>query len=165
MFYGLNLMHLLMALGAAGCVRLAQLEIRGRSMSPRHLSRLPLLATVTACIFLLFFLAAHWPPWMFGAALLVGLPFGAARGLTMTVEFDHMWHLVRPTGRRLLLWVALALAGAVALEMAGAVAGPFGAIWRLVAAEVAALCTGMLIGRALAIAVRILKLPHAELRR
>jgi hypothetical protein len=165
MLFNLNLLHLLLVLGAAGCVRLALREIRGRSMSRSRLFTLPLLAMAMAFVFLLFFLASHYSPWMFVAALVLGLLAGAARGITMTLRFDQMWRLVRPTGRRVLLWVALLLAAAVAVEMAGSVAGPAGVLWRVAAAETAALCAGMFSGRAIAVAIRTTMLPHAELRR
>jgi len=165
MLFNLNLLHLLLVLGAAGCVWLARREIRGRSMSLKRLFLLPLLSMAMALVFLLFFLAAHQPPWMFVAALLVGLAAGAARGATMALRFDQMWRLVRPTGRRVLLWVALLLAAAVAVEMAGAVVGPASVLWRAAAGGTAALCAGMFTGRAVAVAIRTTRLPHAELRR
>jgi len=90
MLFNLNLLHLLLVLGAAGCVRLALREIRGRSMSRSRLFLLPLLAMAMAFVFLLFFLATHQPPWMFVAALVLGLLAGAARGITMALRFDQM---------------------------------------------------------------------------
>jgi len=165
MLFNLNLLHLLLVLGAAGCVRLALREIRGRSMSLSRLFLLPVLAMVMAFIFLLFFLATQQPPWMFVGALVLGLLAGALRGITMKLRFDQTWRLVRPTGRRVLLWVALLLAAAVAVEMAGAVVGPVSVLWRAAAGGTAALCAGMFTGRAVAVAIRTTRLPHAELRR
>jgi len=141
-------------LGAAGCVWLARREIRGRSMSLARLFLLPILATAMALVFLLVFLATKQPPWMFVVALVLGLAAGAARGITMALRFDQMWRLVRPTGRRVLLWVALLLATAVAVEIAGAVAGPAGVLLRVASAETAAPCADMFIGRAIAVAIR-----------
>jgi hypothetical protein len=165
MVFHLNLLHLLLALGAAGCVRLALREIGGRSMSPSRLAMLPLLAAGMTFIFLLFFLSLHQPPWLFGGALLLGLVVGAVRGLTMTLRFDHMWRLVRPSRHRVLLWVTLLLAAAVAMEIVGAVVGPDGALARLAAAEVAALCAGALAAHALAVTMRLSSSPHVTLRR
>ena len=165
MVFNLNLLHLLLVFGATGCILLALREIAGRSMSLSRLFMLPLLAMTMALVFLLFFLASHQPPWMFGVALLLGVLAGAARGITMKLRFDHMWRLVRPTGKRVLLWVAFLLASAVVVEIAGAVAGPVGASWRMGAAELAALCAGMFAGRACTMAVRLSKLPHVDLRR
>jgi hypothetical protein len=165
MFLHLNLLHLLLAVAAAGCVLLAVREIAGRSMSLSRLALLPLLASGMAFVFFLFFLSLNRPLWMFLGALLLGVAAGVARGATMKLRFDHMWRLVRPTGRRVLLWVTLLLAVAVAVEVAGAVAGAAGAEARLAAAEVAALCAGTLAGRAVAVAVRTSSLPHHQLRR
>ena len=42
MLFNINLLHLVLVLGVAGCVRLALREIRGRSMSMTRLFQLPL---------------------------------------------------------------------------------------------------------------------------
>src|SRR5439155_19964254 len=55
MFFNLNLLHLLLVLAAAVCVRMALREIRGRSMSPSRLAMLPLVAVGMTFVFLLFF--------------------------------------------------------------------------------------------------------------
>ncbi len=165
MLFHLNLLHLILVLAAPVCVLLSLREISGRSMSLTRLALLPLLALGMACVFFLFFLSLERPLWLFLGALLFGLVAGIARGATMTLRFDHMWRRVRPTGRRILLWVTLLLAAAVAVEIAGAVAGPTGAEARLAAAEIAALCAGTVTGRAIAMAIRTSQLPHHELRR
>ena len=58
--------------------------------------------------------------------------------------------------------VALALVGAVLLEIGGALAGTSGTPFRLVAPEIAAACAGMLTGRAVAIAMRWRGTPHID---
>jgi hypothetical protein len=58
--------------------------------------------------------------------------------------------------------VALALVGAVLLEIGGALAGASGTPFRLVAPEIAAACAGMLTGRAVAIAMRWRGTPHID---
>ncbi|MBI3196363.1 MAG: hypothetical protein HYZ40_02400 [Rhodospirillales bacterium] len=161
----LNLLHLVLFLGALASVGLALREIRGRAMRRWQLFTLPLVATLMALILLLFQLAARQPPWMFGAAFALGLAAGAARGAILKLEVDQNWRLVRPPTRRALFWVALALAVAAGFEIGGALAGPPGALWRLAGAGIAMLCAGLLVGRAAAFAVRLGQAPHVDLRR
>ena len=165
MIFHLNLLHLVLVLGAMTSVHLALREIRGRAMRHSHLAMLPMVATLVALILLLFQLAAKQPPWMLGAAAALGLVAGAARGATIKLEVDQNWHLVRPTSRRALFWVALAIPAAVGLEIGGALAGPPGALWRLAGAEIAVLCAGLLVGRAAVFAIRLWHAPHVDLRR
>ena len=74
MLFGLNLLHLLLVLGAAFCVRLALREIAGRAMSPSRLAALPLVALAMTFVFFLFFLSLRQPLWLFpGALLAMGL--------------------------------------------------------------------------------------------
>ncbi len=133
-------------------------------MARGRLLVLPFLAAIIALVFLLFLLASRHPIWMFGTSMSVGLVIGAVRGLTMKVQYDQMWQLVRPTGRRVLLWVALALAASVVLEIVGALATPPNATLRFVAAEAATVCAGLMIGHALGIVFRLWRLPHSDLR-
>ena len=165
MYHHLNLLHLALALGAVAAVYLALRETRGRVMRHTRLGALPLVAILLALILLLFQLAAKQPAWMFAVPFAAGLAGGGVRGATMKLQVDQNWHLVRPTGRRALIWVSLAFPVAVALEIGGAVAGPPGKPWRLAAAEVAILCAGLIVGRALVLAVRLWRAPHVDLRR
>jgi hypothetical protein len=169
MLLGLNLLHLLLVLAALFSVRLALREIAGRAMSPSRLAALPLMAFAMTFAFFLFFLSLHQPLWLFPGALLLGIALGAARGLTMELRYDHMWRLVRPSRHKVLLWVTLALGGAVVLEMAGSVigvrAGFLGPLVRLLAALLAALCTGALAAHALTVAIRLSSAPHVSLKR
>lgn len=165
MFHHLNLLHLALALGSVAAVYLALQETRGRVMRPTRLGALPLVAMALALILLLFQLAARQPPWMFALAFAAGLAGGGIRGATMKLQVDQNWRLVRPTGRRALIWVSLALPVAVALEIGGAVAGEPGLPWRLAAAALAILCAGLIVGRALVLAVRRWRAPHVDLRR
>ena len=121
MIFNLNLLHLLLVLAAALSVRFARREIGGRSMSPSRLIMLPLLAIGMTFVFFLFFLSLHQPLWLFFGALLLGVATGVARGVTMTLRFDQMYRLVRPSRHLVLLWVTLGLAAAVGVEIIGTV--------------------------------------------
>ena len=77
MYKHLNLLHLVLALGAAAAVYLALRETRGRVMRPARLGFLPLVAVALAAILLLFQLAAKQPAWMFAVPFAAGLA-GAA---------------------------------------------------------------------------------------
>jgi hypothetical protein len=166
MIYNLNLLHLLLALATWGCVRFALREIGGRSMSPRRLAILPLLALAMTFAFFLFYLSLHRPLWVFFLVLLLGIAIGAARGITMQLRFDHMYHLVRPSRHLVLLWVTCGMGAAVVLEALGAMIGGSVGPWlRLLAALLAALCSGALAGRAVAVAIRLAHVPHEPLRR
>ena len=95
MLFGLNLLHLLLALGAAGCVRLALREIAGRSMSPSRLAALPLLALAMTFAFLLFFASLHQPLWLFAGALLAAVCSGALarHALTVAIRLSSAPHV------------------------------------------------------------------------
>jgi hypothetical protein len=85
----------------------------------------------------------------------------------MTLRFDHMWRLVRPSRHRVLLWVTLLLPAAVVLEAGGAMMGASfaGKLLCPAAALLAALSTGALAGHALAVSTRLSRTPHVPLRR
>ena len=165
MILHLNLLHLVLVLGAIAAVYFAVRENRGRVMRHARVFSLPLVAMVLALILLLFQLAAHQPAWTFAIPFGLGLVGGAWRGLTMKLEVDQNWHLVRPTGKRVLFWVSLALPIAIMLEITGALIGTPGMPLRLAGAHLAMLCTGLLVGRALVLAVRLSWAPHVDLRR
>jgi hypothetical protein len=163
--FHLNLLHLVLVVGAVAAVALALREIRGRAMRRWQLVPLPLVALLLAFILLLFQLAARQPPWPFAAALAIGLVAGAARGATLPQEVDQTFRLVRPTRRRALFWTSLVFPVAVGLEIGGTLAGPPGELWRLAGAAAAMLAAGLMAGRATALAVRLWWAPHVDLRR
>ncbi len=165
MIYNLNLLHLVLAGGAIGCVALALQEVRGRPMGPGRLFLLPGLAMLLAAILLLFHLADRQPLWLFGAAFGLGVAAGAVRGATTRLQVDQTWMLVRPAGRKTLAWVSLLLPVAAGFEIGGAIAGPDGLLWRLIASELAALAAGLMLGRAAALGLRLWHAPHVDLRR
>ena len=165
MIFHLNLLHLVLVIGAAAAVYFAVRENRGRLMRSTRVYSLPLVALALSLILLLFQLAAREPAWTFAVPFGLGLAAGAWRGLTMKLEVDQNWHLVRPTGKRVLFWVSLALPVAIGLEIAGALLGPTGSPVRLAGTHLALLCTGLLVGRAAMLAVRLNWAPHVDLRR
>ncbi len=165
MLFHLNLLHLVLLLGAIVSVSLALREIRGRTMRRARLYLLPMVATLIASVLTLFALAAKQPPWALAATFMFGVVAGAVRGATMKVEVDQNWHLLRPASRRALFWVAMAIPVAVGLEIGGAIAGPPAALVRLAGAGIGLLCAGLLVGRAAVFAIRLARAPHVDLRR
>lgn len=165
MIFHLNLLHLVLVLGAMAAVHLALREIRGRAMRPWRLFALPAVAVGLAMILVLFQLAARQPAWWFGATFAVAATVGAARGATMLLQVDQNFRLLRPTSRRALFWVTLAIPVATGFEIGGALAGSPGDPWRLVGALAMVLCAGLLAGRTAALAFRLLRAPHVDLRR
>lgn len=139
--------------------------MRHRPLPRRRLAAPPLLAIACALVFLLFHLGSQRPPWIFAAAFAAGLAVGALRGFTLQLQVDHMFDKIRLPRARGSFLIALALLGAVLLEIGGALAGPAGLAVRLVAPEIAAVCAGMLTGRAMAVAMRWRGAQHVDLHR
>ena len=157
MIFQLNILHGLLAIGAIGCAYLALREVRRPYVSVWRLFVPPFLGCAVAFGLVLIQLAANHPSWQFGAALLVGLTAGAARGFTMQVQIDayRPRFQARPASKRVLLWVALVLVLCVALDAAGAVQSPNVDSVRFFAAMLATFCAGMLVGRASAVTARL----------
>jgi hypothetical protein len=162
---GPNLLHLLLLALALPCARYALSEMRHRPLPRGRLAAPALLSMGCALVFLLFHLGAQQPPWMFGVALATGLAIGLLRGMTLQLQVDHMFDKVRLPRARASFLVALALVGAVLLDILGALLGSKGLPLRMVAPGIAAVCAGMLTGRALAIALRWRRAPHIDLHR
>ena len=165
MKFGLNLLHLVMLVGVLTCVRLAASDLHSRSVRRSRLAWPAVLALACSAIFLLFHVGLRQPPWIFGLALAVGVLAGVARGALVPLEVDHMFERVRLPPVQVTLAATLVLAVAVALEIAGAVLGPPGLVLRHVASPLAAACAGFLSGRAVVIALRCRRAPHAVLHR
>lgn len=67
----------------------------------------PAWSGLAAALFLMFFqIGMKQPLWPFPVALVLGLAVGGARGFMMKLEVDEYWLMVRPSGRRALVWVA-----------------------------------------------------------
>jgi hypothetical protein len=163
--FGPNLLHLVLLACALPCARYTLSETRHRPLPRWRLTAPALLAMPCALVFLFFHVAAQQPPWIFVAALAGGLAVGILRGITLELQVDHMFDKVRLPRARGSFLVALALLGAVLLEIGGALVGPSAAFLRLAAPEIAAACAGMLAGRAMAIAMRWRRAPHVDLHR
>lgn len=101
---------------------------------------------------------------VWGLALAAGAAIGLLRGLMMRIQVDQMWALIRlPQARCGLLTVSL-IALLVATLIASRLAGPAGATYLQPLGAALAWCAGFLGGRALAIATRVRRAPHFELR-
>lgn len=157
MIFKLNILHILLVLGAAGCAYLALREVRRQYVSVWRLFVPPLLGCGVAFGLVLIQLAADKPAWQFGVALLAGLALGIARGLTMQVQIDayRPRFQARPATKRVLLWVSLVLVLSVALDILGALQSPRLDFMRYVAAVLATVCAGTLVGRASAVTARL----------
>jgi hypothetical protein len=154
----LNLLHLGIVLSAVSCLQLALRDAAGHSMRSLRMFATPALAVLTALAVLLLVATESWLKQIWAGALIVGLLVGAIRGSMMKILVDQMWGRVRlPTGRHT-VWIALALMLAVALEVLIAVFGTVVSPYHAFPSAVAALCAGILLGRAVAVAIRI---PHA----
>jgi len=131
-------------------------------MRPIRLFATPLVATLTAFALLIFALTEPLPRKVWVVALIVGLVVGAVRGSTMAILVDQVWGRVRLPNGRHTVWIAIALALAVAHEVSIAVIGKIMAPYHLFAPAVSAACAGMLLARAVVIAIRIPKAPNDE---
>lgn len=161
---GPNLLHLVL-LGSAGtCTYFTLNEMNHRSLQRRRLFAPVGFAAACALVLLVLQLSAMWSPWVSGAVLGGGLAIGLLRGFTLPLQVDHMFGRVRLPRARGSFLVALALVAAVLLEIGGAYAGPSGMTLRLLALQIAIACTGMLAGRAVAIAIRWRGSPHIDFR-
>ena len=161
-----NILHVVLAVGGAGCLYAAVLEIRQRAIRRWRLFLPPSFALVVAVVVSLAQLAiGRSPSWLFAGALGIGLAIGGARGLRMPLKVDQYWSLIqlRPTAKRGLLWVAAVVAADAALECGAAFARlPLDTL-RFAGALAGVACAGMLWGRATVVAVRMHHAPHVDL--
>ena len=158
MIHNLTLVHLLLAGAAGGCIYLSLREVRRRFISTWRLFAPALLALFAGTILSLLQLAERQPLWLFGAALAAGFVVGAARGIMIGIRHDMYRPQVNLTdaAKLLLLWVAVAVGAAVAVECVAAFLGnPELEIFRLGAALVAMFCGSAMLGRALLLTIRL----------
>jgi hypothetical protein len=154
----LALLHVLLAAAACGGVYLAWREVRRSYISQWRLLAPPALDLGVALgLALIQIMIARQPTWSFLVALFAGLGAGWVRGVRMPVEHD----LYRPTvalsraAKLVLVWVAVAVAGATAVEIVGAHAAPALETARYGAALAAMICAAAMMGRAIALAVQL----------
>ncbi len=158
MIHNLTLVHLLLALAAGSCIYLSVREVRRRYISTWRLFAPAFLALFVGVILSLLQLADHQPPWMFGTAVAAGFVIGGVRGMTIGIQHDMYRPRVNLThaAKLLLLWVAIVVGAAVVVESLGAFVGsPELEIFRFLAALVAMLCAGAILGRALLLTIRL----------
>ncbi len=158
MINNLTLVHLLLILAAGSCIYLSLREVRRRYISIWRLFAPAFLALFVGSVLSLLQLADHQPPWTFGTALGVGFVIGAIRGMTIGIQHD----MYRPrvnlshAAKLLLLWTAIVVGATVLVECLGAfLAHPGFAIFQFLAAIVAMLCAGAILGRALLLTIRL----------
>lgn len=165
MDYKLNILHLLIALGIAGCAIALVREARGRVLRPARLFAAPALAALAA----LFLLAVVSPearhPGLWAAALALGALPGAVRGFTMTLQVDHMWTLIRLPRGRDGLWMAGTLGGLAGLTVVLRLVGQAADTYEALSAAAAAAAAGYLAARAFTLFVRTASAPHRDLVR
>jgi hypothetical protein len=145
----LNVLHLLLVLSSGACLYFAWQETRDKVVKLDRLFRAPIFALIVGLILMTIqTVGAKHPTWFFLAAFFAGVALGAVRGFTITLSIGSSWRVLRPAGMRAQVWVALALVVAVAVDIAGAIEGRPGQIWRFPASLAAAGFTGLLVGRA-----------------
>jgi hypothetical protein len=159
---GFNLFHIVLLGCSLPCIRFALDEARCWPLSRSRLALPVVLTLVCAIIFLLFHLYASQPRWSFLAAFGAGLIVGAARGITIRMQVDHLFEKLRLFGAQVALMVAVLLVGAVLFEILGALLGEQAEFLRDMAPEIAAWCAGFFAGRAGVIILRSRNTPHSD---
>lgn len=158
MVHNLTLVHLLLATAAGGCIYLSLREVRRRYISTWRLFAPAFLALFVGVVLSLLQFAERQPPWIFGAAFAAGFVIGGMRGVRIGIQHD----MYRPrvnlshAAKLLLLWVAIVVGAAVVVECLGAFFNtPALEVFRLLAALIAMLCGGAMLGRALLLTIRL----------
>ncbi|MDI1287132.1 MAG: hypothetical protein PSV46_22300 [Reyranella sp.] len=154
----LNLLHLLLLLSAMACVYYVTMESRQRTLALKRHFRGPASAIVAALVLLFFQVGLKQPIWPFLGALALGLAAGGVSGVTLKLRVDRSWQIPRPAGMHHMIWLALALAAAAAVDITGAWIGPEAKLWRFGATLVAMASAGMICGRAIAVGIRVWRL-------
>ena len=158
------LVSMLVIAAALGCLFLTVREARGRSVSRSQLFTLAVLATLVALILLLREHATNQASLLWAGALVVGLFGGVLRGSKMRMRVDHMWNIIRLRRNTEGLCVASALVLAAGLAIVAPMIADPSTPYREAVIAAAALCAGLLSGRALAVTLRFGRSPQMHLR-
>jgi len=165
----LNVLHVAVALGAAGCLRAIMHETHGRLVRPGRLFTAPVLALLTALVLLLLIPVDMRQHRLWALTLATGFVAGALRGFTMRLQVDHEFDLLRlpsaPDGVGSSVILAMLAAISVVLAMTMPADAPLELMVEMLAAAGVALCAGFLGGRAVLIYLRHLRAPHLQLLR
>jgi len=154
----LTLLHIVLAILACGSLYLAWREVQRRYISQWRLLAPPALGLGAALgLALIQIVLARQPGWTFLLALAAGLLAGGLRGALMRVEHDFYRPMVAVSRRArfVLLWVAVTVAAAVAVEIVGARAAPELMVVRHVAALLAMVGAAAMQGRAIVLAIQL----------
>lgn len=154
----LTLLHIILAALACGSLYLAWREVRRRYISQWRLLAPPTLGLGAALgLALIQIVLARQPGWTFLLALAAGLLAGGLRGALMRVEHDLYRPMVAVSvrARFVLLWVAVVVVAAVAVEIVGARAAPELMVVRYVAALLAMAGAAAMQGRAIVLAIQL----------
>lgn len=163
----LTLLHVALAILACGSLYLAWREVQRRYISQWRLLVPPALGLGAALgLALIQIVLARQPGWTFLLALAAGLLAGGLRGALMRVEHDFYRPMVAVSvrARFVLLWVAVMVAAAVAVEIVGARAAPELMAIRYVAALLAMVGAAAMQGRAIALTVQLNR-HYADIRK
>ncbi|WP_422029954.1 hypothetical protein [Reyranella sp.] len=160
MIHNLNSVHLLLVAAAGACIHLSVREVRRRYISIWRLFAPAMFALFVGAVLSLLQLGESRPPapWLFAAALGGGFALGTVRGMTIGIRHDMYRPQVNLThkSKLMLVWVAIVVGVAVAVECVGAFFGSADLETpRLGAALVAMLCGGAMLGRALLLTLRL----------
>ncbi|MDP1748268.1 MAG: hypothetical protein Q8L22_02330, partial [Reyranella sp.] len=86
MMVKLNILHLLIALGATGCAGVLVHEAQGRVLRPSRLAAAPLLAAGAALFLLALVAPDDRAPKLWAVAVALGALPGAVRGFVLTLQ-------------------------------------------------------------------------------
>ena len=156
----LTMMHAVLAVAACGSIYLSVREVQRRYISQWRLLAPPILGLGVALGLAVIQIAAGQPGWPFIPLMVAGLAAGAFRGYQLPIEHDmyRPMFAVPQATKLVLVWVALLVGMALAVEIVGAAQNPRPEILRYLAALVAMVCAAAMQGRALALAVRLHRL-------